>query len=163
MSGQLALTLPRDAWVVMEAVGDKPMFPVITGTEEPFLLVSDAVGALAGPLGIAATTDISAVVVGNPAPYALTNPVWIRTGDNVKWQPPASCPGARSTRRPKIRRSACCAPTTTSPPKNIQRANELAARSAQAHRFELLFAEAEEVPGLVHQRHAHFCSTSSGP
>ena len=92
VSGQLALTLPRDAWVVMEAVGDKPMFPVITGTEEPFLLVSDAVGALAGPLGIAATTDISAVVVGNPAPYALTNPVWIRTGDNVKWQPPGVVP-----------------------------------------------------------------------
>lgn len=90
--GQIPLALPRDAWIVLEAVGEKPMFPVITGTEEPFLLVSDAVGALAGPLGIAATTDISAVVVGNPAPYALTNPVWVRTGDNVKWQPPGVVP-----------------------------------------------------------------------
>lgn len=92
LSGQIPISLPRDAWVVMEAFGEKPMFPVITGTEEPFLLVSDAVGALAGPLGIAATTDISAVVVGNPAPYALTNPVWIRTGDSVKWQPPGVVP-----------------------------------------------------------------------
>ena len=53
-----------------------------------------AVGALAGPLGIAATTDISAVVVGNPAPYALTNPVWIRTGDHKTWQPPGVVPWA---------------------------------------------------------------------
>ena len=92
--GQVSLSLPRDAWIVLEAAGEKPMFPVITGTEEPFLLVSDAVGALAGPLGIAATTDISAVVVGNPAPYALTNPVWVRTGDNATWQPPGVVPWA---------------------------------------------------------------------
>lgn len=84
----LPLSLSRDSWIVLEAVGDKPMFPVVTGTEEPFLLVSDAVGALAGPLGISATTDIGAVVVGNPQPYALTNPVWVKVGSKGAWRAP---------------------------------------------------------------------------
>jgi hypothetical protein len=92
VSGQLMLTLPRDSWIVLEAVGDRPMFPVVTGTEEPFLLVSDAVGALAGPLGIAATTDIGAVVVGNEQPYALTNPVWVQVGRGTSWRPPGVVP-----------------------------------------------------------------------
>jgi hypothetical protein len=92
VSGQLALTLMRDSWIVLEAVGDKPMFPVVTGTEEPFLLVSDAVGALAGPLGIPVTTDIGAVVVGNEQPYALTNPVWVRVQGGPAWQPPGVVP-----------------------------------------------------------------------
>ena len=90
INGQLPLMLKGDSWIVLEAVGDKPMFPVVTGTEEPFLLVSDAVGALAGPLGIAATTDIGAVVVGNEQPYALTNPVWVRR--SATWQPPGVVP-----------------------------------------------------------------------
>lgn len=92
LSGSLTLTLSAHSWVVLEAAGDRPMFPVVTGTEEPFLLVSDAVGALAGPLGIATTTDIGAVVVGNPQPYAITNPVWIRVGSDDKWQPPGVVP-----------------------------------------------------------------------
>ncbi|HMY59882.1 MAG TPA: CehA/McbA family metallohydrolase, partial [Pseudomonadota bacterium] len=91
-SGQIPLQLSRDSWIVLEAVGDRPMFPVITGTEEPFLLVSDAVGALAGPLGIAATTDIGAVVVGNPQPYALTNPIWVSTSRAAAWRAPGVVP-----------------------------------------------------------------------
>jgi len=92
LTGAIPLVLSRDSWVVLEAVGDKPMFPVVTGTEEPFLLISDAVGALAGPLGIAATTDIGAVVVGNPQPYALTNPIWIKTGRGAAWKAPGVQP-----------------------------------------------------------------------
>jgi len=92
LTGQIPLTLPRDSWIVLEAVGDRPMFPVVTGTEEPFLLVSDAVGALAGPLGIAATTDIGAVVVGNEQPYALTNPVWVQVSRSTSWRPPGVVP-----------------------------------------------------------------------
>ena len=90
-TGQLTLNIDKDSWIVLEAVGDKPMFPVITGTEEPFLLISDAIGALAGPLGIGATTDIGAVVVGNVQPYALTNPIWIRVSGDT-WQPPGVVP-----------------------------------------------------------------------
>ena len=90
VSGQLPLTLKSDSWIVLEAVGDRPMFPMVTGTEEPFLLVSDAVGALAGPLGIAATTDIGAVV-GNEQPYALTNPIWVRRSAE-SFQPPGVVP-----------------------------------------------------------------------
>ena len=26
----------QDGWIVLDAVGDRPMFPVVTGTEEPF-------------------------------------------------------------------------------------------------------------------------------
>lgn len=92
VTGQLPLMMTKDSWIVMEAVGDRPMFPVVTGTEEPFLLVSDAVGALAGPLGIAATTDIGAVVVGNPQPYALTNPIWIQVSRSSAWKPPGVVP-----------------------------------------------------------------------
>ena len=90
--GHITLKLDKDSWIVMEAVGYKPMFPVITGTEEPFLLVADAIGALGGALGIGATTDIGAVVVGNPAPYALTNPVWVKVSGADKWQPPGVVP-----------------------------------------------------------------------
>jgi hypothetical protein len=91
--GTATLTLTKDSWIVLEAVGDRPMFPVVTATEEPFLLISDAVGALAGPLGIAASTDISVVVVGNEAPHAITNPIWVRLG--ATWQPPGVAPFAQ--------------------------------------------------------------------
>jgi hypothetical protein len=93
LTGSLALTLSEDSWIVLEAAGERPMFPVVTGTEEPFLLISDAVGALAGPLGITASTDISVVVVGNEQPHALTNPVWVRMGAG-QWQPPGVQPFA---------------------------------------------------------------------
>ena len=88
---QLTVNVDKDSWFVLEAVGEKAMFPVITGTEEPFLLVSDAVGALAGALGLSVTTDIGAVVVGNPPPYALTNPIWVKTTDG-EFQPPGVVP-----------------------------------------------------------------------
>lgn len=92
LRGTLDLVLPQDGWIVLDAVGDRPMFPVVTGTEEPFLLVSDAIGALAGPLGISATTDIGAVVVGNPQPYALTNPIWVKIGRNGTFRPAGVVP-----------------------------------------------------------------------
>jgi hypothetical protein len=91
LTGTIPVTLTEDSWLMMEAVGDQPMFPVITATEEPFLLVSDAVGALAGPLGLAATTDIGVAVVGNEAPHAITNPIWVRVGSS-NWQPPGVVP-----------------------------------------------------------------------
>jgi hypothetical protein len=91
LTDELALKLTKDSWIVLEAAGERPMFPVVTGTEEPFLLISDAVGALAGPLGITASTDISVVVVGNEQPHALTNPVWVRVGTGT-WQPPGVQP-----------------------------------------------------------------------
>jgi hypothetical protein len=94
LTGMVTLTLTKDSWIVMEAVGGRPMFPVVTGTEEPFLLISDAVGALAGPLGIAASTDISVVVVGNEAPHALTNPIWVRLSSGT-WQAPGVAPFAK--------------------------------------------------------------------
>jgi hypothetical protein len=91
LSGDVSMTLMGDSWIVLEAAGDRPMFPVVTATEEPFLLVSDAVGALAGALGIGASTDSSVVVVGNEQPYALTNPVWIKTTSDA-WQKPGVVP-----------------------------------------------------------------------
>jgi hypothetical protein len=94
LTGDIPLMLTQDSWLMMEAVGDRSMFPVITATEEPFLLVSDAVGALAGPLGLAATTDIGVAVVGNEAPHAITNPIWVRTGSN-SWQAPGVAPFAQ--------------------------------------------------------------------
>jgi hypothetical protein len=91
--GQLPLSLAQDSWIVLEAAGDRPMFPVITGTEEPFLLISDAVGALGSAIGLPASTDVGAVVIGNEQPYALTNPIWVRTS-NAPWQPPGVVPFA---------------------------------------------------------------------
>jgi hypothetical protein len=89
--GQIPLSLTQDSWIVLEAAGDRPMFPVITGTEEPFLLISDAVGALASAIGLPPTTDVGAVVIGNEQPFALTNPVWVRLGA-PPWQPPGVVP-----------------------------------------------------------------------
>lgn len=91
--GRIDIALERDSWIVLEAVGEQPMFPVVTGTEEPYLLVADAVGALAAPLGLGGTTNIAVVVVGNEQPYAITNPVWVRLGSDA-WQPPGVVPFA---------------------------------------------------------------------
>jgi len=32
------------------------------------------------------------VVVGNPQPYALTNPIWIKTGRGAAWKAPGVQP-----------------------------------------------------------------------
>jgi len=90
LDGQVLLSLDKDAWIVLDALGDKPMWPMVTGTEEPFLLISDAIGSLAGPLGIGGGINTNEMVVGNVRPYAITNPIWVRLG--ATWKAPGILP-----------------------------------------------------------------------
>lgn len=89
------LVLDRDAWVVVEVVGDGSMFPVVRPVDIPPVLLGDAFSTLAGPLGFgeSAFGEIEPSRVGVFTPIALTNPVWIDTdgdadGDGAAWEAP---------------------------------------------------------------------------
>jgi hypothetical protein len=82
---------PVDSWFVVEAIGDKSLFPVVAPAEVPPVLLTEAVSSLAGPLGLA---NADANPLAPPKtfaifPYAITNPVWVTTSDA-----PFRAPGA---------------------------------------------------------------------
>ncbi len=71
--------IPDDSFIVVEAFGDEPMWPVFTPHEIPSLQISDAISVIADAFGFGATfgkyrPDPSQQV----RPYAFTNPVWVR-------------------------------------------------------------------------------------
>ena len=68
-----------DSWFLVEAIGNDSMFPIVTVLELPPLLLTDAVGSLAGPLGLgsSSTGALQPAHVFPITPYALTNPVWV--------------------------------------------------------------------------------------
>ena len=84
---------PIDSWFVLEAIGEKSMFPVTTPLEVPPVLVTQAVAVLAGPLGIG-SDEFGALRPPESCPatsYAITNPVWVTTTSNG-FQPPGVVP-----------------------------------------------------------------------
>jgi hypothetical protein len=74
---------PIDTWFVVEAIGDKSLFPVIAPAEVPPVLLTEAVASLAGPLGLANADSNPLAPPKTFAifPYAITNPVWVTTTD----------------------------------------------------------------------------------
>ena len=73
----------KDSWFVVEAVGFDNMFPAVRPLEIPPLLLLDAVGALAGPLGFG-QDEFGALRPPETfavTPYAITNPVWVTRTD----------------------------------------------------------------------------------
>jgi hypothetical protein len=77
------LLLDKDSWIVAEVEGDGSMFPVIAPLEVPPVQITDAVGALAGPLGFGGSEvgDLMPSMTRVVTPYAITNPIWVDQGD----------------------------------------------------------------------------------
>lgn len=73
------LHVPTDAWVVVAAEGDESMFPFVTPLEQPPLAISDALSAIAGPLGLGddGLGNLRPAAVHPATPFAMTNPIWI--------------------------------------------------------------------------------------
>lgn len=82
----------RDSWFVAEAVGYRSLFPVIWPYEVPPIIISDAIGSLAGPLGLDSTVygDLKPAPAFPVSAYALTNPVWVANDD--EFTPPGPIP-----------------------------------------------------------------------
>lgn len=84
---------PIDTWFVLEAIGEKSMFPVVRPQEIPPVLLTEAVAVLAGPLGLG-SDEFGALRppdVFPVTPFAITNPVWVTTSD-APFRPPGVVP-----------------------------------------------------------------------
>ncbi len=82
-----------DSWFVLEAIGYRSLFPVVTPQEVPPVLLTEAVATLAGPLGLG-SDEFGALRPPEWYPvtaYALTNPVWV-TRQEGDFQPPGVVP-----------------------------------------------------------------------
>ena len=106
-SGQIPLQLSRDSWIVLEAVGDRPMFPVITGTEEPFLLVSDAVARWRVRSGLRRRQTLVQWWLGIRSLCADQSDLGVDQSRRCLASP-GWFPGKKSTFQPKIPVSVCC-------------------------------------------------------
>jgi hypothetical protein len=84
---------PIDSWFLIEAIGYRNMHPVIRTFEVPFVLLTDALASLAGPLGLANDEfgDLRPPQIYPVTPYAITNPVWVTTHDG-DFNPPGVVP-----------------------------------------------------------------------
>jgi hypothetical protein len=84
---------PIDSWFVVEAIGDRSFFPVVAPLELPPLLLTDAISSLAGPLGLGSNASgaLQPARVFRVSAYAITNPVWVTTGDH-DFQPSGAVP-----------------------------------------------------------------------
>ena len=73
------IALPRDAWLVAQASGERSMFPVAPPIDLPPMLLNEAFGAIAGPLGLGGgdLTELAPAMTGVFTPFALTNPIWV--------------------------------------------------------------------------------------
>lgn len=84
--------LERDAWVVVEIIGDDSMFPVITPNELPAIQVSDALGSIGGAFGFDLNPfgNLSPSQVTLSTPYAFSNPIFIDVDGNGAYDAPMS-------------------------------------------------------------------------
>lgn len=71
--------LPRDAWLVAEVTGDDSLFPIVKPIDVPPVLLSDAFGAITGPLGLGGSVlgGLQPPRTEVWKPIALTNPIWV--------------------------------------------------------------------------------------
>ncbi|MEE8409966.1 MAG: CehA/McbA family metallohydrolase, partial [Myxococcota bacterium] len=87
-------TFDRDVYLVAEVRGSQSMFPVVAPKEEPPSNIADALGGLAGSLGldIASFGDgvTAPTYIQKVTPFALTNPIWLDIDGNGEWNPPGN-------------------------------------------------------------------------
>ena len=84
----------KDSWFVVEALGYSNMFPVVRPLEIPPLLLIDAIGSLAGPLGFGqdAFGALRPAEVFPITPYAISNPVWVTRNAGGAFEAPGIVP-----------------------------------------------------------------------
>jgi hypothetical protein len=81
--------VPEGSFIVVDAAGDKPMWPVFTPYEVPSLQISDAVGVIGGAFGFGNKFGrYQPVMEQQVTPYGFTNPIWV----NRTLQQPLSAP-----------------------------------------------------------------------
>jgi hypothetical protein len=81
--------IPDGSFVVIDAAGDKPMWPVFTPYEVPSLQISDAVGVIGGAFGFGNKFGrYQPVMEQQVTPYGFTNPIWV----NRTLQQPLNAP-----------------------------------------------------------------------
>jgi hypothetical protein len=142
VDGVLDLELAKDAagayvdsWFVVEAIGEKSLFPVVKPQEVPPVLLTEAVAVLAGPLGLG-NDEFGALRPPEVFPvtaWAMTNPVWV-TRSAGPFQPPGVVPieiQSRPENDPRFQ--AFRYPKSTIEAQTVRR---LSARSAATDRFE---------------------------
>ncbi|MEE2645226.1 MAG: CehA/McbA family metallohydrolase [Myxococcota bacterium] len=92
---ELRFTVPieRDSWIVADVRGDRSMFPVAQPVDLPPILLNEAFGTIAGPLGLdgGPLEELQPSMTGPFTPYALTNPIWLKVGEG-EWSAPGVLP-----------------------------------------------------------------------
>jgi hypothetical protein len=80
-SETLNFDLEKDSWIVAYAKGDRSMFPVAAPVDIPPVLLNEAFGTIAGPLGFGGGPfeEIAPKMIGVFKPFAISNPIWIDT------------------------------------------------------------------------------------
>ena len=74
---QLFMGIPDDSFFVVEAYGEKSMWPVFSPYEIPSLQISDAVSVIGGSFGFGSTYGkYEPQQAQFVKPYAFTNPIW---------------------------------------------------------------------------------------
>jgi len=80
--GDTQLLILQDTWYVLEVKGNRSLFPVVSPLELPPILLTDAVGALAGAFGLtSAVDDIGPSLTHIVTAYAITNPVYVNVAE----------------------------------------------------------------------------------
>ncbi len=70
--------VPDRSFIVVEAFGEKPMWPVFTPHEVPSLQISDAVGVIGSSFGYGNKFGkYEPELVEQVTPYGFTNPIWV--------------------------------------------------------------------------------------
>lgn len=113
------LTLSADGFVIVEAIGDTSMFPVVVPNEVPSIQVSDALGSITAAFGV----DLRPFGNLFPRqetivfPYAFTNPIFVDVDGNGRFDPPGTRQQAlEASRAPRVeakRRSSRHQPAMT--------------------------------------------------
>lgn len=95
------ITVDRDGWLLVEASGTESMWPVLTPQEVPTLQISDAVGSLAGSLGLDLNPygNLQPKLTFVSRPFGFTNPVFLDFDGDGRFVPPGA---ARPLRRAPV-------------------------------------------------------------
>ncbi|MBR2978988.1 MAG: CehA/McbA family metallohydrolase [Myxococcaceae bacterium] len=88
LSTRLEKTLNADDFFLVEVEGERSLWPVVPGLEQPPLMIADAVGSLLDAFGMAEESDpaLALTTVHPIQPWAMTNPVWVDAdGDGMSF------------------------------------------------------------------------------
>jgi hypothetical protein len=100
-----AIAVDGEGYVLVEVIGTKSLWPVVTPLEVPSIQVSDALGSIAGAFGIDFNPfgNLSPSRTTVAYPYAFTNPVLVDLDGDGRYAPPGVQQRAlRATMEPRM-------------------------------------------------------------